>query len=210
MSARIDCGVILTGGRSVRMGEDKAALIDAEGERFVDAVAATLEPFCARLLSVGRVDSVRGKALAHYVDRAPDRGPLMGLVRGLDAAMESAAVRWVLVASCDAPELLAEDVKALADARDGADDASAVVFSHEGRFLPLPCLLSVTVGDVARAMLDDPERPGRLRSPMALLRDLSESREDAVVAIDIDQTRALRLRGVNTPEELAAMRSRRG
>ncbi|MDQ7007077.1 MAG: molybdopterin-guanine dinucleotide biosynthesis protein B [Acidobacteriota bacterium] len=90
-------GGILVGGRSRRMGQDKAGL-EYRGERFVDRVAAALAPHVEQTFLLGA-----GRSGAGHFPSLPDppgiEGPLAGLL---------AAVRWApgaawLIAACDLP-----------------------------------------------------------------------------------------------------------
>jgi molybdopterin-guanine dinucleotide biosynthesis protein A len=79
-------GLILAGGRSVRMGRDKATL-EFEGEPMLLRVARLLRDACDEIL-VASGDGVRLKAfgLPQVADAAPAAGPLGGLVAGLERA----------------------------------------------------------------------------------------------------------------------------
>lgn len=99
-------GVILAGGRSRRMGTDKALLV-VDGERLVERAARALAPFPHRLLVLDRPGEgpLRGgQVLPHWVrvyDRFPGTGPLGGLITALAAA----PTPWVALAACDMPHL---------------------------------------------------------------------------------------------------------
>ncbi|MBO6675172.1 MAG: molybdenum cofactor guanylyltransferase [Rhizobiales bacterium] len=67
---------ILTGGKSRRMGEDKA-LLDLGGERLVDRVIARLAPQVDRVCLVGPIDY--GTGLATVADDPNFQGPLAGI-----------------------------------------------------------------------------------------------------------------------------------
>ncbi len=95
--------IILAGGRSSRMGTDKALLplANAPHSTFLARLAATLASLCDELLLVARDEeqAARYKAAIANVrvvtDKAPDYGPLMGIYSGLSAIQ---AVRAVIVA----------------------------------------------------------------------------------------------------------------
>jgi len=98
-------GIILAGGRSQRMGTDKA-LLPLPGnpsESFLKHLASTLTPLCAEVLVVAR-DQVQFAGIAlpdtrMVFDQKPGGGPLMGLYSGLSAMHSSAA----LVVAVDMP-----------------------------------------------------------------------------------------------------------
>lgn len=119
------CAVILTGGASSRMGEDKAAQ-DWGGLRAVERAAALAQALgAAEIVTAGAV----GFGLPWIADPAPLSGPVAGV---LGAARATAAAR-LLVLAVDAPTLRAADVAPLlATPGPGA--------AYEG--LPLPMVLA--------------------------------------------------------------------
>ena len=101
-------GIILAGGRSSRMGSDKAllALPGATSLTFVEHLASLLAELCAEILLVARDESSREYAFSStrirprvIYDQVPDQGPLMGLYSGLQAISCSHA----LVLAVDQP-----------------------------------------------------------------------------------------------------------
>ncbi len=95
-------GAILAGGRSSRMGRDKAFL-PIDGQPLIARQAALLrEVGCPDLIISGRPGIDYGVADARLVhDPIPDAGPLAGLVSVLSAARHP----WVLVIAVDLPRL---------------------------------------------------------------------------------------------------------
>ncbi|PWD43956.1 molybdenum cofactor guanylyltransferase [Gordonia paraffinivorans] len=110
-------GIVLAGGRSRRMGSDKAAL-DWEGEPMLARVVRVLQERCDAVLVVAGersaayqgIDDIRGRA-APGIDRDRVRwvtdeqegvGPLGGLVAGLAAAADAGA-QYAFVCATDMP-----------------------------------------------------------------------------------------------------------
>lgn len=95
---------ILAGGRSSRMGRDKAFLPSpSDGATLIARQAALLRSLgIDDLLISGRVDVDYGLPEARVVfDMVPDAGPLAGLAAVLNAARHP----WVLVIAVDLPHL---------------------------------------------------------------------------------------------------------
>jgi molybdenum cofactor guanylyltransferase len=98
-------GIILAGGRSQRMGTNKALLPlpGQASETFLAHLISTLTPLCAELLIVARDPA----QFAHVAlpdtrlvfDEIPGGGPLMGLYSGLNAMQATTA----LVVAVDMP-----------------------------------------------------------------------------------------------------------
>ena len=123
-------GVVLCGGRSRRMGRDKATLpIDGVpmGRRVADALrAASLD----RVVAVGGDPSLAGLLdVEHLADRWPGEGPLGGILTALG---EVGADATVVVLPCDLVAPSAEAVRHVLSARDRTD-ADLAVPVVEGR-----------------------------------------------------------------------------
>lgn len=99
--------IILAGGRSSRMGTDKALLpfTNTPHSTFLTHLAATLSSLCDELLLVARDEeqAARYKVDAANVrivtDKVPDYGPLMGIYSGLSAIQAAKA----LIVAVDMP-----------------------------------------------------------------------------------------------------------
>lgn len=154
-------GVVLAGGRSTRMGRDKA-LLEVDGIALVDRAAATLRQVCGEVL-IASGDGARLGRPGEIADALPDAGPLGGLL----AALEAAAHPLVAVLAVDMPHASAAVLEALAATLDGADAAVPVV---DGRAHPLHAVYATRALAALRAYL---ERGGR--SVMGFL-DLIDAR----------------------------------
>ncbi|WP_201386326.1 molybdenum cofactor guanylyltransferase [Ktedonobacter sp. SOSP1-52] len=112
---RTTAGILLVGGRSRRMGRDKALLplhagespghfaVEAEQQTFVAHLTALLRTRCSEMILVAR-DEEQGRRYALpgvriVADVEADIGPLMGLYSGLQAIEATHA----LVAAVDMP-----------------------------------------------------------------------------------------------------------
>lgn len=93
-----DCSaVILTGGDSRRMGQDKASLMLGERSLLQHVIRIVQPLFCEVIISVRqhRVEIM----LPEVCDDPTHRGPLAGLAAGLQNAKTS----WVFLLACDMP-----------------------------------------------------------------------------------------------------------
>jgi molybdopterin-guanine dinucleotide biosynthesis protein A len=110
-------GLILAGGRSVRMGQDKATLT-FEGEPLLARVARLLGDVCDEIL-VASGDGTRLEAfgLKEVPDAVPDAGPLGGLVAGI----EHASNPLVAAVAVDMPFVSAPLVRAMASLWEAED-----------------------------------------------------------------------------------------
>jgi molybdenum cofactor guanylyltransferase len=177
-------GVVLAGGRSRRMGRDKA-LLEWQGRTLLDhAIARFQDTGCARIIASGDRPEHGG-----LLDTYPDSGPLGGLHA---AALACPGCRLVAVA-VDMPRLPAQWLRLLAQ---HDDQIGAVHFDGS----PLP--VSVQATDRAISTLE-----ARLRDPNA-----SRALHDwldviGAVALPSPPNAAEALTNLNTPAEWKAMRT---
>lgn len=140
MGARPDTGVpplrglVLAGGQSSRLGEDKAALRLA-GQTLLARTVGLLQPLTLSVHVAVRADQRRDPHRAGFallVDAVPEQGPVGGL---LAARIRDPHAAWLVVA-CDMPALGAPHLAALLQARDAARGGTAFRNPEDG--LPEP------------------------------------------------------------------------
>ena len=127
-------GLVLAGGRSTRMGEDKAALHYA-GSTQLERAMALLTPLVTRAYVSVRPDQTADPVRARFAqieDTLADIGPIAGILAAQARHPEGA---W-LVLACDLPFLDAATLTHLIAARDAAGLATAYRSSHDA--LPEP------------------------------------------------------------------------
>ncbi|HWH31606.1 MAG TPA: molybdenum cofactor guanylyltransferase [Egibacteraceae bacterium] len=142
-------GLVLAGGRSTRMGRDKA-LLAWDGTPLVDRVAEVLAECCDEVL-IASGDGTRLGRPHEIADAVPSAGPLGGLLAG----MEAAAQPLVAVVAVDMPHASAGVLRALAGA---LGDAGAAVPLVEGRTHPLHAVYRASCAATVRACLDEGQR----------------------------------------------------
>lgn len=108
-------GLILTGGYSRRMGQDKA-LIDIDGTTLLDRTHDLLKTFVEQVYVSIRRDQVNETKRAQYpliIDQIGHSGPIAGILSAGDYDPNYA---WLVVA-CDMPFLDGDTIDQLIDAR---------------------------------------------------------------------------------------------
>jgi molybdopterin-guanine dinucleotide biosynthesis protein A len=93
-------GLLLTGGRSRRLGADKARLV-LDGETLAARAVARLAAVCDPVLEVG--PGVSGRP--HVVEDTPGAGPLAALAAGAAALAERGIDGSVVVLGVDLPKV---------------------------------------------------------------------------------------------------------
>ncbi len=125
-------GFVLVGGRSSRMGRNKALMPYGESmlvERVAGEVAAAAGP----VTLVGPPDEYQRLGLPVVADRRPGSGPL----GGVETALFHTTAEWNLVVACDMPNVQAELMGAMLDrAEEGGADC-LIPLSGAGRLEPL-------------------------------------------------------------------------
>jgi molybdenum cofactor guanylyltransferase len=112
-------GVILAGGKSRRMGTDKA-LLSVGREAMIERAAAELDKVCAEVLISGCGEET-GRRLGLKV--VPDLIKGMGPLSGIHAALLAAQSEKCLVVPCDMPFLSAELAEVMIRQSEGYDVA---------------------------------------------------------------------------------------
>lgn len=187
---------IMAGGKSRRMGSDKAWLDLGDGRPMVRRVIEALSEVADEVLLVANDERYAALGLRVVPDRFPRGGVLGGIATGVGAA----AHERVLVAACDMPFLRPEAFRLLIERSEGHD---AVVPNVGGEYECLHALY-------AKACLPAIERAiaaGRMRATSFLAEvRLREVGEAELRAVDPD---LVSITNLNTPQDLAAARARR-
>ncbi len=137
--------LILTGGESRRMGQDKANLMLGE-QTLLQRVISIVQPlFSDVIISVRqpRTDC----HLIQVCDDPAHAGPLAGLAAGL----ERAKTDWIFALACDMPFITAELIAHLATFRDGYD---AVVPHIQGHPQPMAAYYATRSLDALHEILN--------------------------------------------------------
>jgi molybdenum cofactor guanylyltransferase len=188
-------GLVLAGGRSSRMGSDKAAIRYGELtqlERAVDLVRQFANETFVSVRPDQASDPLR-KKFAQIVDSGDVEGPAAG-IRAAQIARPDAA--WLVVA-CDLPHLGSATLQHLIGHRDATKVATAYRSSHDGLPEPLCAIYEPAAGAALQAFLATGRNCPRKFLISSDTQLLSPPDPEA-------------LDNVNTPDELAAARVRTG
>ncbi|MBS7698720.1 MULTISPECIES: molybdenum cofactor guanylyltransferase MobA [unclassified Chelatococcus] len=129
-------GLVLAGGRSRRMGTDKARLVLA-GKPLLAHVLDRLVPQCVVIAVNTGGDALQGENAGHDIvkDSIPGQiGPLAGILAGLSwCASNHPDVAWMVSSTVDTPFLPHDLVRRLHQARAHAGADLACAASHGRR-----------------------------------------------------------------------------
>lgn len=173
-------GFVLAGGKSTRMGRDKA-LLAVHGTTLIEHVALAVKS------AIGNVTVIGHASLEFPVldDEIPDRGPLGGLYTALGRASE-----WALIAAVDMPNVTSELLTGLAKA--ASQSTADAVVCETGRGLHPLCA-------VYRSSLREAAHAAILQNRLKMHDFLATIRVEHWPVAD-----AHLLANLNTPEELSA------
>ena len=127
-------GLVLAGGRSRRMGSDKAALV-SEGETQLGRAVRLLENHLDDVYVSTRADQAGDdvrRGFRQIIDRYDDLGPVAGILSAMDAHPDAS---W-LVLACDLPQIDDATIAYLVDNVSATHVATAFVSVVDG--LPEP------------------------------------------------------------------------
>jgi molybdopterin-guanine dinucleotide biosynthesis protein A len=185
-------GLVLAGGRSARMGTDKAHLVYA-GEPQVVRAHRVLAELCSRVLVSVRADQADEdlyKPFALVIDRRAEQGPAAGLL----AAWREVPTAALLVLAVDLPSVDTSTLRTLVAARDPA--ALATAFAHpDGTIEPLCTIWEPSAYAIVLA---------RTRKSHLSLRRVLET--EAIRRVPLQDSDCLQ--SVNTPADYTRLRSR--
>ena len=181
-------GLVLAGGRSRRMGRDKA-LLEHNGQSQLERMMELLAGCAERaFVSTGKDqrDEPERRRFAQVVDRYDDMGPLAGILSAMD---EYPDADWLVVA-CDLPNIDTATLRFLIDNRSPDKPFTAFTSSHDGLPEPLCAVYRHGTDTILRAFVES-----GIRCPRKIL-----IRSDTCL---IEQLDPRSLDNVNTPDDLA-------
>jgi molybdopterin-guanine dinucleotide biosynthesis protein A len=178
-------GFILTGGRSSRMGSDKA-LFFWHGKTVVEHLDRMVANVAGSSTLVGHPERYLHLGLPCLPDLRPGCGPLSGL----ETALSATNADWNLILSCDIPEITAELLESLFIYAIAGNTDVTIVRDGSGELQPLCAVYHRRCVLPVRLALD--------RNELRLL-DVVHRLQPAFFDI------ARPLQNVNTPEDWRAV-----
>ncbi|MFG6687328.1 molybdenum cofactor guanylyltransferase [Mariniflexile sp. HNIBRBA6329] len=177
-------GIILSGGKSSRMGNDKGFLL-YDGKPFVQHSIEVLMPLVSRIMIVSNSEDYDIFGLERIEDVIENAGPLAGIYSGL----KQSSTAYNLVLSCDIPLIKTDILKKLIEAID--DEAEVIQIESQHRNMPLIALYKKTCEHIFLDLLNAGER--RLQFAV---------NQCKVKNVVLDNEEACFTKNINTPEQL--------
>jgi len=146
-------GLVLAGGKSRRMGHDKA-LLNRDGQSQLAFATGVLAACVDRVFVSTRADQKDDTERAQYeqiVDRYDGIGPVAGILSALE---EYPDVDWLVVA-CDLPNISEQTIRNLLQHRGGEQPFTAYKSSYDGLPEPLCAVYHSGCTDIVRQFVND-------------------------------------------------------
>lgn len=173
-------GFVLVGGRSSRMGRDKA-LLEWHSHALVEEVARKVRSVAGNVALVGRPERYGALGLECLPDVRPGLGPLAGI----EAALESGRAELNLITACDMPGLEADWLRRLLWEAEETGARCVVTRDRAGVVQPLCGVYRRECLPVVRRALD--EQRFRLQSVAGELRAVILQTETRLVNLNTPQ-----------------------
>ncbi|MEE8426710.1 MAG: molybdenum cofactor guanylyltransferase [Woeseiaceae bacterium] len=146
-------GLVLAGGKSRRMGEDKALLV-RDGTSQLEHIAALLQAVTDKVFVSTRAEQQDERVRRRFeqiVDQFDDIGPIAGI---LSAMQEYPHVDWLVVA-CDLPNVDDETIRFLLANRSVEQPFTAYRSSHDDLPEPLCAVYRTGADAIIRKFVDE-------------------------------------------------------
>jgi molybdopterin-guanine dinucleotide biosynthesis protein A len=184
------CVLLLAGGKSSRMGRDKARLL-WEGSSFLSRIASQLDDFSEKYISLARAEELLPPSWKIVEDVYPGCGP----VGGLHAALSVCRAPWLFAVSCDLPRLEKPLITYLMGFADETSDVVLPV-TPDGRMHPLCAAYRKSLAGAFEAqLLSGNYRLQNALSPFRVRR----------IPIGAEHGYAGMLANINTPEDYQSL-----
>ena len=184
-------GLILAGGRSSRLGKDKA-LLRRDGRSQLENLFRALSPVTAQAFVSARADQRDEPERSRFpqiVDRYTDLGPVAGVLSAMDEHPEA---DWLVVA-CDLPNVDDATLRYLVEHRHPTRPFTAFRSTHDGLPEPLCAIYAVSGQAIVREFVAE----GIICPRKMLIRSDTEL---------LEQPDPRALDNVNTPDDLEKSR----
>nr|WP_321407526.1 molybdenum cofactor guanylyltransferase [uncultured Carboxylicivirga sp.] len=138
--------LILSGGKSSRMGVDKG-LMKFNGRPMITYAINAVEPNCQEIFISANSDDYQQFNLPIIKDTYNELGPLSGIFEGLVHSSND----WIFVTTCDMPNITPKSVAYLINQRD--KDTNCIVASFNEQRQPLfACYHKSLIEDIRKAL----------------------------------------------------------
>ncbi|MCB0448954.1 MAG: molybdenum cofactor guanylyltransferase [Confluentibacter sp.] len=178
-------GIILSGGKSSRMGTDKGFLL-FEGKPFIHYSIEALKPFVCNTIIVSNNKEYDVFGLNRIEDIFENAGPLAGIYSGL----KHASTAYNLVLSCDIPLINSTILQKLINAVDAV--SNVIQIQSQGNNMPLIALYKKPCENQFLKLLNEGERRLQFAVNQCQVKNVVLSSEEELFTKNINTPEALK------------------
>ncbi len=175
-------GVVLCGGKSSRMGRDKASMTHPLGESYLQFAINRLAAVCDDVIVSGETPVSHDRV--SVIDAVPNQGPVMGILASLQYAKQQ-CFDGCLATPVDTPNLSVEDLQSLLAPW---NKSPRLTLAHSDRIQPLIGIYGVDELESLQELASSSDR--------SLMRWI-QTRNLQTVPLSLQACR-----NINTPEDL--------
>ncbi|MBV08623.1 molybdenum cofactor guanylyltransferase [Rubinisphaera sp.] len=191
-------GYILSGGKSLRFGSDKARH-KTNSQSLIENLDDKLSHWTSHksIAVADRPDKYLDLNIPTIADIHPDAGPLAGLHAALTHAQNSAELNWIMLISCDMTELKPDWLDILWNHAQQTENALTIHFlekdseTSDNRLHPFPGLYHISLIPIIEAQLTNQQR-----SFYKLFKQLDQNCHSLPIPADWPE-----IPQINTPQE---------
>ncbi|KJD33900.1 hypothetical protein PK35_03940 [Tamlana nanhaiensis] len=180
-------GIVLTGGKSSRMGTDKGFL-KLNNKHFTTHSINALKPLVSEILIISDNPDYDAFHCKRIEDEIKNAGPVAGIYSGLNVSK----TKYNLVLSCDIPFINTAVLQQLIDAVDATSDV--IQIESNGKTMPLIAMYKTETLEMFKTALNNNER--RLQNVLKSLKTKS------VILNKAEENTTI---NVNTPNDFKAI-----
>ena len=179
-------GIILSGGKSARIGTDKGFL-SLNGKLFTQHSIDVLKPLVSEIIIVSNHSKYDVFGLQRVEDIIENAGPVAGVYSGLEASK----TEYNLVLSCDIPLMTSHLLKKLIEAIDGTSEV--IQIESDGQSMPLIALYKKQCKSTFLKLLNGGERRLRIVVAACKVKNIILEKEDAIVTMNVNTQNELKV-----------------
>lgn len=172
-------GIILAGGKSSRMGQDKGLLL-LDQKPFVQYSIDALRPLVSEILIVTDNPLYDAFNCKRVSDITKNAGPIAGIYSGLQAS----STGLNLILSCDIPLISPKILRKLIDSYDNS--AEIIQIESNGKTMPLIALYKTQVKTTFNQLLQANERRLRMAVKACKTKNVVLEKENALFTTNVN------------------------
>jgi len=182
-------GIILAGGKSSRMGSDKA-LLKINNTTFIEKIIDVMQPYVDEIIIISDNSNHDRFNIRREEDFIKDAGPLAGLLTGMYYAKHEN----ILALSCDIPMISKKVIETLISQADDAFEVNQI--ESEGKTMPLIAIYKKSCWYPIYRLLQNGERRLRVAVENFKVKTILLNKEDKSLVTNI-----------NTKQQLTALKN---